>query len=80
MPSARAGLGIDIACQDLALFDNLDPAANFYAGREPDWPAYLPRSLRGLLQGRVTSDLACFAGPGKDVPHAEALSPRVLEG
>lgn len=38
--------GIETVYQDLALFDNLDPAANFYAGRELDWPSWLPRSLR----------------------------------
>jgi ABC-type sugar transport system ATPase subunit len=32
--------------QDLALFDNLDPAANFYAGREMTAPRWLPRGLR----------------------------------
>jgi ABC-type sugar transport system ATPase subunit len=37
--------------QDLALFDNLKPADNFYAGRELAAPRWLPRSIR-LLKRR----------------------------
>lgn len=45
-PSDARALGIETVYQDLALFDNLDPAANFYAGREVDFPKWLPRPLR----------------------------------
>ena len=45
-PAAARALGIETVYQDLALFDNLDPAANFYAGREMTTPRWLPRSLR----------------------------------
>jgi D-xylose transport system ATP-binding protein len=45
-PSAARALGIETVYQDLALFDNLDPAANFYAGRELTTPRWLPRGLR----------------------------------
>ena len=38
-PAAARALGIETVYQDLALFDNLDPAANFYAGRELAWSA-----------------------------------------
>ena len=38
-PAAARALGIETVYQDLALFDNLDPAANFYAGREVGRPA-----------------------------------------
>jgi ABC-type sugar transport system ATPase subunit len=38
--------GVETVYQDLALFDNLDPAANFFAGRELSGPAWLPRGLR----------------------------------
>jgi ABC-type sugar transport system ATPase subunit len=41
--------------QDLALFDNLDPAANFYAGREDAGPRWLPRPLR-VLRRRGMAD------------------------
>ncbi|MEL6982162.1 MAG: ATP-binding cassette domain-containing protein [Actinomycetota bacterium] len=45
-PADARRLGIETVYQDLALFDNLDPVANFYAGRELDWPSWLPRGLR----------------------------------
>jgi ribose transport system ATP-binding protein len=45
-PAAARGLGIETVYQDLALFDNLDPAANFYAGRELSSPSWLPRWLQ----------------------------------
>ena len=47
-PSTAQALGIETVYQDLALFDNLDPAANFYAGREIAGPGWLPRWLRFL--------------------------------
>jgi ABC-type sugar transport system ATPase subunit len=50
-PAAARALGIETVYQDLALFDNLDPAANFYAGRETARPSWLPRALR-LMQRR----------------------------
>ena len=45
-PAAAQALGIETVYQDLALFDNLDPPANFYAGREIAGPSWLPRGLR----------------------------------
>jgi ABC-type sugar transport system ATPase subunit len=45
-PAAARAHGIETVYQDLALFDNLDPAANFYAGRELASPSWLPRWLR----------------------------------
>ena len=50
-PAAARALGIETVYQDLALFDNLDPAANFYAGREAAGPRWLPQGLR-LLRRR----------------------------
>jgi ribose transport system ATP-binding protein len=47
-PAAARALGIETVYQDLALFDNLDPIDNFYAGRELAGPAWLPRGLRVL--------------------------------
>ncbi len=49
---ARA-LGIETVYQDLALFDNLNPADNFYAGRELAGPRWLPRSLRVIRRRRM---------------------------
>ena len=40
--------GIETVYQDLALFDNLTPAQNFYCGRELAFPSWLPRGLRFL--------------------------------
>jgi D-xylose transport system ATP-binding protein len=50
-PANARALGIETVYQDLALFDNLDPAANFYAGRETGWPQWLPRGLRLMRRG-----------------------------
>jgi ABC-type sugar transport system ATPase subunit len=47
-PAVARAHGIETVYQDLALFDNLDPAANFYAGREQAGPRWLPRPLRVL--------------------------------
>jgi ribose transport system ATP-binding protein len=47
-PADAQALGIETVYQDLALFDNLKPADNFYAGRERATPAWLPRSIRVL--------------------------------
>jgi D-xylose transport system ATP-binding protein len=47
--------GIETVYQDLALFDNLAPAANFFAGRELAGPRWLPRGLR-LLRHRSMSE------------------------
>jgi ABC-type sugar transport system ATPase subunit len=47
-PADARNHGIETVYQDLALFDNLDPAANFYAGRELAGPRWLPRGLRFL--------------------------------
>jgi ABC-type sugar transport system ATPase subunit len=47
-PAQARALGIETVYQDLALFDNLGPAANFYAGREMAGPRWLPLGLRFL--------------------------------
>lgn len=52
--------GIETVYQDLALFDNLAPAANFFAGRELAGPRWLPRPcrmLRGQAMAERTRDL-----------------------
>jgi ABC-type sugar transport system ATPase subunit len=54
-PAAARTHGIETVYQDLALFDNLDPAANFYAGRESAGPRWLPRGLR-VLRRRAMSE------------------------
>ena len=47
-PSDARALGIETVYQDLALFDNLSPSANFYAGRELAGPRWLPTGMRLL--------------------------------
>ncbi len=37
-PADARSAGIETVYQDLALFDNLTPAQNFYCGRELAWP------------------------------------------
>jgi D-xylose transport system ATP-binding protein len=54
-PADARGLGIETVYQDLALFDNLKPSDNFYAGRELAGPTWLPRSLR-VLRRRSMAD------------------------
>ena len=54
-PAAARAHGIETVYQDLALFDNLEPAANFYAGREDAGPRWLPRPLR-VLRRRTMAD------------------------
>jgi D-xylose transport system ATP-binding protein len=50
-PADARSAGIETVYQDLALFDNLGPSANFYAGRELASPWWLPRGLR-ILRSR----------------------------
>ncbi len=52
-PALARAHGIETVYQDLALFDNLDPAANFYAGRETAGPAWLPRGLRFMRRAAM---------------------------
>ena len=47
-PAAARNAGVETVYQDLALFDNLTPAQNFYCGREIASPSWLPRGLRFL--------------------------------
>jgi len=47
-PAVARAAGIETVYQDLALFDNLDATANFFAGREEAVPSWLPRGLRWM--------------------------------
>jgi ABC-type sugar transport system ATPase subunit len=53
-PADARTLGVETVYQDLALFDNLRPTDNFYAGREVAGPAWAPRSLRILKRKQMT--------------------------
>jgi D-xylose transport system ATP-binding protein len=54
-PADARALGIETVYQDLALFDNLRPSDNFYAGRELATPSWLPRSLRVLKRRQMAT-------------------------
>jgi ABC-type sugar transport system ATPase subunit len=54
-PAAARGYGIETVYQDLALFDNLGPSANFFAGREDAGPRWLPKPAR-VLRRRAMLD------------------------
>jgi D-xylose transport system ATP-binding protein len=59
-PAAARALGIETVYQDLALFDNLDPIDNFYAGRELASPSWLPHGMRVVRRRamkRTTGDV-----------------------
>jgi ABC-type sugar transport system ATPase subunit len=53
-PADARALGVETVYQDLALFDNLRPTDNFFAGREVAGPAWVPRSLRVLKRRQMT--------------------------
>ncbi|HEX9789493.1 MAG TPA: ATP-binding cassette domain-containing protein [Kiloniellales bacterium] len=57
-PAAARRAGIETVYQDLALFDNLTPAQNFYCGHEIAFPAWLPRGLRFLKSGEMDRNAA----------------------
>lgn len=57
-PAQARRAGIETVYQDLALFDNLTPAQNFYCGREISFPTWLPRPLRFLNKRAMDQEAA----------------------
>jgi len=57
-PAAARRAGIETVYQDLALFDNLTPAQNFYCGHEIAFPTWLPRGLRFLKSDEMDRNAA----------------------
>ena len=55
-PAEARAAGIETVYQDLALFDNLTPAQNVYAGREIDRPTWLPHGLRFLKSRKMAEE------------------------
>jgi D-xylose transport system ATP-binding protein len=53
-PAVARASGIETVYQDLALFDNVDTAANFYAGRELASPSWLPLGMRWLRRSDMS--------------------------
>jgi D-xylose transport system ATP-binding protein len=57
-PAAARRAGVETVYQDLALFDNLTPAQNFYCGREIAFPSWLPQGLRLLSKRAMDREAA----------------------
>lgn len=57
-PAAARRAGIETVYQDLALFDNLTPAQNFYCGREIAGPSWLPMPVRFLKSREMNREAA----------------------
>lgn len=57
-PATARHAGIETVYQDLALFDNLTPAQNFFCGREISFPKWLPAGLRMLDHKAMESQSA----------------------
>jgi D-xylose transport system ATP-binding protein len=75
-PAAARRAGIETVYQDLALFDNLTPAQNFFCGRELAFPQWLPRGLRFLDSAAMEQQAAAVIDrlkvrlPKRDTPVA----------
>jgi D-xylose transport system ATP-binding protein len=59
-PAAARRAGIETVYQDLALFDNLTPAQNFFCGREIAGPEWLPRGIRFLKKRVMDKEAAAI--------------------
>ena len=71
-PAAARAAGIETVYQDLALFDNLTPGQNFFAGREIAGPGWLPQGMRFLLKRRMDSETqALLARLGVTLPRQD---------
>ncbi len=57
-PASARRAGIETVYQDLALFNNLTPAQNFYCGREIASPSWLPLGLRFLNRRAMDREAA----------------------
>jgi D-xylose transport system ATP-binding protein len=72
-PKVARSLGIETVYQDLALFDNLEPSANFFAGRENAVPSWLPLGLRVLRsRAMVTETTSVLQRLEVNLPSARA--------
>lgn len=80
-PAAARRAGIETVYQDLALFDNLSPAENFFCGREIARPAWLPRPLRFLDARAMNREAAQVIERLKvRLPHFDAPVARMSGG
>ncbi|PKQ27108.1 MAG: ABC transporter ATP-binding protein [Actinobacteria bacterium HGW-Actinobacteria-4] len=61
-PAVARHAGIETVYQDLALFDNLDSTANFFAGREEAVPSWLPLGMRWMRRTDMAKHSAEIVG------------------
>ena len=79
-PAVARAAGIETVYQDLALFDNLDTTANFFAGREEAVPAWLPRGLRWMKRSDMARQSNELIGRLKINIPAKASSVGLMSG
>lgn len=79
-PAVARAAGIETVYQDLALFDNLDTTANFFAGREEAVPKWLPRGMRWLKNKDMATHSAELVGRLKINLPAKAASVGMMSG
>jgi ABC-type sugar transport system ATPase subunit len=80
-PGAARRAGIETVYQDLALFDNLTPAQNFYCGREIAFPSWLPQGLRLLNSRKMDREAAAVLARLKvSLPRFDAPVARMSGG
>jgi ABC-type sugar transport system ATPase subunit len=79
-PAIARASGIETVYQDLALFDNLDTTANFFAGREEAVPSWLPRGMRWMRRGEMQRQSAEVVGRLKINLPQKAASVGLMSG
>jgi ABC-type sugar transport system ATPase subunit len=79
-PAVARSSGIETVYQDLALFDNLDSTANFFAGREEAVPSWLPRGLRWMRRREMQRQSAELVGRLKINLPQKAASVGMMSG
>jgi len=79
-PAVARAAGIETVYQDLALFDNLDTTANFYAGREEAGPPWLPRPFRLMKRREMARNSQELVGRLKINIPSKAASVGMMSG
>jgi D-xylose transport system ATP-binding protein len=79
-PAIARASGIETVYQDLALFDNLDTTANFFAGREEAVPSWLPRGMRWMRRREMQRQSAELVGRLKINLPQKAASVGLMSG
>lgn len=79
-PAVARSSGIETVYQDLALFDNLDSTANFFAGREEAVPSWLPRGMRWMRRREMQRQSSELVGRLKINLPQKAASVGMMSG